>query len=110
MNRQQAFENHWATVHEVPVESMEQYRWKNKDGYRLPDMAAAYRNFCAGWELHESKNGQGFTRVDMANAARDERNGISESLIERLAIAYPDSETTMTVECFADWLSKEFRA
>lgn len=50
-----------------------------------------------------------YTAVDMANAARDERNGIAESLVERLAIAYPDSETTMTVECFADWLSEEMK-
>lgn len=50
MNRKQAFEQHWATVHDVPVESMEQYRWLEKDGYRLPDMASAYRNFCAGWD------------------------------------------------------------
>lgn len=51
-----------------------------------------------------------YTAVDMANAARDERNGIAESLIERLAIAYPDSEAMMTVECFADWLSKEMKS
>lgn len=50
-----------------------------------------------------------YTAVDMANAARDERHGIADSLIQRLAIAYPDSEAMMTVECFADWLSKEMR-
>lgn len=48
-----------------------------------------------------------YTAVDMANAARNERRGIAESLIERLAIAYPDSDAMMTAECFADWLSKE---
>ena len=48
-----------------------------------------------------------YTAVDMANAARDERRSIADSLIERLAIAYPDSDALMTVECFADWLSKE---
>ena len=51
-----------------------------------------------------------YTAVDMANAARDERNGIADSLIERLAIAYPDSDALMTVECFADWLSKEMKS
>lgn len=51
-----------------------------------------------------------YTAVDMANAARDERNGIAANLIERLAIAYPDSESVMTVECFADWLSKEMKS
>ena len=51
-----------------------------------------------------------YTAVDMANAARDERRGIAESLIERLAAEFTDSETMMTVECFADWLSKEMKA
>lgn len=51
-----------------------------------------------------------YTAVDMANAARDEHNGIAESLIERLAAQFPDSDAMMTVECFADWLSKEMKA
>lgn len=51
-----------------------------------------------------------YTAVDMANAARDERNGIADSLIERLATEFTDSETMMTVECFADWLSKEMKS
>lgn len=51
-----------------------------------------------------------YTAVGMANAARDERRGIAENLIERLAVAYPDSEAMMTVECFADWLSKEMKS
>lgn len=50
-----------------------------------------------------------YTAVDMANAARDERRGIADSLIERLATAFPDSELMMTVECFADWLSREMK-
>lgn len=51
-----------------------------------------------------------YTAVDMANAARDERRGIADNMIERLAKAFPDSETMMTVECFADWVSKEMKA
>nr|WP_315447147.1 hypothetical protein [uncultured Pseudomonas sp.] len=51
-----------------------------------------------------------FTAVDMANAARDERNGIADNLIERLAAEFADSETMITVECFADWLSKEMKS
>lgn len=50
-----------------------------------------------------------YTAVDMANAARDERRGIADNLIERLATAFPDSEAMMTVECFADWLSREIK-
>lgn len=50
MNRQESFEKHWSQTHDVPVESMTQYRWKDQDGYRLPGMATAYRNFCAGWD------------------------------------------------------------
>lgn len=50
MIRQESFEKHWAAQHDVPVEAMAQYRWKDKDGYRLPGIAAGYRNFCAGWD------------------------------------------------------------
>lgn len=49
----------------------------------------------------------GYTAVDMANAAADGRRSFAEHLIERLAEAYPNSESTMTVECLADWLSEE---
>lgn len=60
MTRQEAFEAHWADVHDVPAESMEKYRWADEDGYRLPDMAKAYRNFCAGWDAGMKKT---FTTV-----------------------------------------------
>lgn len=52
MSRQESFEQHYADQHDVPVESMAQYRWKDKGGYRLPGIAAAYRNYCAGWNAH----------------------------------------------------------
>lgn len=47
MTRQESFEKHWAETHDVPVETMAQYRWKDQDGYRLPGMASHYRTFCA---------------------------------------------------------------
>lgn len=50
MTRQESFEQHWADMHDVPAETMAQYRWKDHDGYRLPGMAAGYRNYCAGWD------------------------------------------------------------
>lgn len=50
MNRQDSFERHWADMHDIPVETLAQYRWKDQDGYRLPGIAAGYRNFCAGWD------------------------------------------------------------
>lgn len=50
MNRQESFEQNWADMHDLPVETLAQYRWAEKDGYRLPGIAAGYRNFCAGWD------------------------------------------------------------
>lgn len=53
MTRQESFEKHYACQHDVPSESMAQYRWTDQDGYRLPGIAAAYRNYCAGWDARE---------------------------------------------------------
>ena len=53
--------------------------------------------------------GAGNTAVDMGNAAADGRRSLYEYLMEKLAVDFPDSETTMTVECFADWMSKEVK-
>ncbi|PVZ56509.1 hypothetical protein C9422_18475 [Pseudomonas sp. B1(2018)] len=50
-----------------------------------------------------------YTAVDMSTAAADGRRSLYEHLMERLAEDFPDCETTMTVECFADWLSKEVK-
>lgn len=47
MTRQERFEQIWSDFHAVPAESLVQYRWITQDGYRLPDMAAHYRTFCA---------------------------------------------------------------
>lgn len=53
MTRQEIFEKHYAEMHDLPAETMQQYRWLHQDGYRLPGIAAAYRNFCAGWDACE---------------------------------------------------------
>lgn len=50
MSRQESFEKHYAEQHDVPAETMVQYRWVEQDGYRLPGISAAYRNYCAGWD------------------------------------------------------------
>jgi hypothetical protein len=55
MSRQESFERHYAEQHDVPVESMAQYRWAEKDGYRLPGISAAYRNYCAGWDASDAE-------------------------------------------------------
>lgn len=54
MNRQKIFEAHYAGQHDLPVETLAQYRWLHQDGYRLPGIAAAYRNFCAGWDAQKT--------------------------------------------------------
>lgn len=55
MTRQESFEQHWADMHDLPVETLAQYRWKDQDGYSLPGIAAGYRNFCAGWDAGVKK-------------------------------------------------------
>jgi hypothetical protein len=47
MKTMEMFETHWADVHDLPVETLAQYRHATKDGYRLPGMASHYRTFCA---------------------------------------------------------------
>lgn len=53
MTRQERFEQIWSDFHAVPAESLVQYRWITQDGYRLPDMAAHYRTFCAALDSVE---------------------------------------------------------
>lgn len=58
-DRQLAFEQSWADRHDCLPESMAQYRHATVEGYRLPDMAANFRSFCAALEWAEeisSKN------------------------------------------------------
>lgn len=47
MTRQERFERIWAVQHAVPVETLPAMRWRERDGYRDPAMAAHYRTFCA---------------------------------------------------------------
>lgn len=55
MIRQESFEKHWADMHDIPAETLIQYRWLHQDGYRLPGIAAAYRNYCAGWDCRDAE-------------------------------------------------------
>lgn len=52
MTRQESFEIFYAEQHDLPASTMAQYRFTSQDGYRLPGIAAAYRNYCAGWDAH----------------------------------------------------------
>jgi hypothetical protein len=54
MTRQESFEQFYADQHDVPVETMAKFRWIDRDGYRLPGIASAYRSYCAGWDAQES--------------------------------------------------------
>lgn len=46
MSRQQAFEAIYAKQHDVPAESLVQYRFESKEGYSLPGIASHYRTYC----------------------------------------------------------------
>lgn len=52
-DRQIAFEKNWAERHDVPAETMAQYRHAMREGYSLPDMATNFRTFCAALEWFE---------------------------------------------------------
>lgn len=57
--RQIAFEQNWAERHDIPAESLAQYRHATAEGYRLPDLATNFRTFCAALDWFEeisSKN------------------------------------------------------
>lgn len=46
MNRMTSFEKDWADRHDLPVETLAQYRHADGSGYRLPGMAKNYRTWC----------------------------------------------------------------
>lgn len=46
MSRMEKFEKVWAARHGVPAETLVQYRFESKEGYRLPGMAAHFRTYC----------------------------------------------------------------
>lgn len=54
--RQLAFEQNWADRHGVLPEAMAQYRHATVEGYRLPEMSANFRSFCAGMEWLEANS------------------------------------------------------
>lgn len=56
MNRQLAFEAIYAKQHDVPAESLVQYRHKSKDGYNLPGIAGHYRFYCLAMDSEEIDN------------------------------------------------------
>lgn len=45
-SRQGMFERLWADRHGISPDDLIQYRFKDKEGYRLPKMASHYRTFC----------------------------------------------------------------
>lgn len=53
MSRQQAFELIYAKQHDVPAESLVQYRFESKDGYNLPGIASHYRTYCMAMDSEE---------------------------------------------------------
>lgn len=59
MSRQQAFEAIYAKQHDVPAESLVQYRHKSKEGYNLPGIASHYRTYC---EVMDSEEIQGLRK------------------------------------------------
>lgn len=56
--RMEKFEQLWAQRHDLPAESLAQYRFESREGYRLPELAAHYRTFCdvliGGWQTMEN--------------------------------------------------------
>lgn len=53
MTRQQAFEAIYAKQHDIPAESLVQYRHESKDGYNLPGIASHYRFYCLAIDSEE---------------------------------------------------------
>lgn len=61
MNRQQAFEAIYAKQHDVPAESLVQYRFESKEGYSLPGIASHYRTYCDTLDSIVVELPEGFT-------------------------------------------------
>lgn len=45
--RMTSFEQSWSERHDLPVETLAQYRNAAQDGYRLPGIAKNYRTWCS---------------------------------------------------------------
>lgn len=61
MSRQQAFEAIYAKQHDVPAESLVQYRFESKEGYSLPMIASHYRTYCDALDSIVVELPEGFT-------------------------------------------------
>ena len=55
-DRQLAFEQNWADRHDIPVETLAQYRHAAQEGYRLPGLGTNFRTFCAALEWLEAQS------------------------------------------------------
>jgi hypothetical protein len=66
MKTMEMFETHWADVHDLPVETLAQYRHATKDGYRLPGMASHYRTFCAALQLRGRRRAKDNSMVEVS--------------------------------------------
>lgn len=55
---QERFEEFFAAQNDLPIESVAQYRWNDREGYRLPLISAKYtyfkEAFRQGGECHEA--------------------------------------------------------
>lgn len=93
MSRQQSFEKYYAEQHDVPAETMVQYRWAEQDGYRLPGISAAYRNYCAGWDAGQPQMKLGNFIAEVFYLQGDEPficSVIGRVCAEQLALAQKD--------------------
>lgn len=56
--RMEKFEQIWSARHDLPAESLAQYRFESREGYRLPELAAHYRTHCeslqSAWQPMET--------------------------------------------------------
>lgn len=51
--RMEKFEALWSVRHDLPAESLAQYRFESREGYRLPELAAHYRTFVSALDSIE---------------------------------------------------------
>lgn len=88
MTRQERFEQIWSDFHAVPAESLVQYRWITQDGYRLPDMAAHYRTFCAALDSVEADQ----RRAELVQIEQSENVTPILPLADRTEIVLPNEK------------------
>ena len=77
MSRQQDFEAIYAKQHDVPAESLVQYRFESKEGYSLPGISSHYRFYCLAMDseeiqaLRKDAERYRFLRQDISNNVQD---------------------------------------